>query len=110
MIPRWPDPSPITLSLDPIAETICGVVTLVATQDIGGVRPITGYIDIPTRWLTVCTPQALECYAARKLDHIFRPWLYPDPAIAIRFDPFPRWTRLVASRQVVTVRSLHASS
>ena len=87
---------PIVLDLDPIAETICGVVTLAASQDIGGVRPITGCVDIPRRWLEVCTPRALEDYAERKLDRVFQPWNYPDRPIVIRFDPFPRWTRVVA--------------
>lgn len=96
MIPRWPDPSPIVLSLDPIAETVGGVVTLVAAQDIGGPRPITGYIDIPRRWLEVCTSNALEDYACVRLDRTFRPWRYPDRPIAIRFEPFPRWARFIA--------------
>jgi len=31
------------------------------------------------------------------LDRYINPWHYPDkPAIAWRFDPFPRWTRLAA--------------
>jgi hypothetical protein len=95
----------ISLGLDPIAETICGVITLVATQDIGGVRPVTGYIDIPRRWLEVCTPRALEDYVERKLDRVFRPWNYPDQAIAIRFEPFPRWARLIARiRQLIVAR------
>ncbi len=91
------DYPPIEVQLHhPIGENMDGSAIVTATQHLGHARKVTGLVHVSPEMLTDWSPPDLHDYVRRTLDRTFQPWNYPDRAITIRFDPFPRWTRLVA--------------
>lgn len=91
------DYPPIELQLhDTIGENMDGSAIVTATQHLGGARKVAGYVPVSREMLTTWNPNDLQRYVLDALDRTFHPWNYPDRPIIIRFDPFPRWARLIA--------------
>ncbi len=91
------DYPPITIGIaQPAAEFMDGSAIVHATQHLSPVVKVAGYVQVSPEMLTAWQPEQLHDHVRTQLDRTFHPWNYPDRAIVIHFEPFPRWARLIA--------------
>lgn len=87
-----------------------GVVLLVE-QDLGA-RKVAGWVRLTDDAFADLAevPERLVRFLALELEHVFRPWAFPEPSWPA-LDLFPRWTRARAalrdlSRTLAEARSI----